>query len=56
MTDEQIKEYNSILPIIESPEPLKATEVAYSFDDAIKSGLMVNAEEFIDNLKTRCKH
>ena len=55
LTEEQIKEYNSKLPLSESNEPMMATEVDYSFDDAIQSGRMVNAEAFINNLKRRCK-
>ena len=55
LTEEQIKEYNSKLPLNESNEPMRATEVDYSFDDAIQSGRMVNAEVFINNLKRRCK-
>ena len=55
LTEEQIKEYNSKLPLNESNEPMMATEVDYSFDDAIQSGRMVNAEAFINNLKRRCK-
>lgn len=33
-----------------------AFDVGWSLDDAIKSGRIVNAEEYINNLKVMCKH
>ena len=47
LTQEQVNEYLSKLPIEESKEPMRAVEVDYSFDDE-RSG--VDAKEVINNI------
>lgn len=48
LTQEQVKEYNSKLPINESNEPMQAVWVDYGFDDK-RSG--VDAVAFLNKLK-----
>lgn len=49
LTQEQVQEYLSKLPINESDEPMRATRVDSTFD------VGVNAEDIIKNLRNVCK-
>lgn len=49
LTQEQVKEYMSKLPIDESNEPMRAINVDSSFD------VGVNADDVINNLRNMCK-
>jgi hypothetical protein len=49
LTQEQVKEYISKLPINESNEPMRAINVDSSFD------MGMNADEVINNLRKMCK-
>lgn len=49
LTQEQISEYISKLPINESNEPMRAMNVDSSFD------MGVNADEVINNIRNMCK-
>lgn len=48
LTQEQVKEYVSKLPIDESNEPMRAINVDSSFD------VGVNADDVINNLRIMC--
>ena len=56
LSEEQIAEYNAKLPVNESMEPMHAEDIGYTFEEAIQSGRIVNAKEFINNLRERCKN
>lgn len=50
LTQEQVKEYVSKLPLNESNEPMRAIEVDYDFDDP-RSGFDV--DEILNNLRKK---
>ena len=50
LTQEQVKEYLSKLPLDESNEPMRAMKVGSGFDDG------VNADDVINNLRKMCKN
>ena len=49
LTQEQVKEYMSKVPIDESNEPMRAINVDSNFD------VGVNADDVINNLRNMCK-
>ncbi len=49
LTQEQVKEYMSKVPIDESNEPMRAINVDSNFD------VGVNADDIINNLRNMCK-
>ena len=53
LTQEQVKEYISNLPINESNEPMRAVVVDYTLEEELERGSVVDAEVFINNLGKR---
>lgn len=54
LTQEQIKEYNSKLPINESNEPFCGIKVNYTLEEEIKKGA-VDADVLLNNLREKLK-
>lgn len=52
LTQEQVREYVTKLPINESKEPMKAVIVDYTLEEEIKRGGVI-AEDFINNLRKK---
>lgn len=52
LTQEQVEEYLSKLPINESNEPVRAIEVDYTLEDELKRGSVI-AEDFINKIGKR---
>ena len=54
LTQEQIEEYISKLPINESHEPMRAVKVDYTLEEELKRGSVI-AEDYINNMRERLK-
>ena len=52
LTQEQVKEYLSKLPINESKESMKAVLVDYTLEEELERGAVI-AEDYINNLRNR---
>ena len=52
LTQEQVREYVTKLPINESKEPMKAVIVDYTLEEEIERGGVI-AEDLINNLRKR---
>ena len=52
LTQEQVREYVTQLPINESKEPMKAVIVDYTLEDEIERGGVI-AEDLINNLRKK---
>ena len=50
LTQEQVREYVTKLPINESKEPMKAVIVDYTLDEELERGAVI-AKDLINNLK-----
>ena len=55
LTETQVKEYYSNIPLNEIKKPLQATKVDFTIEEAIASGTMVDAEEFINKMRKNMK-
>ena len=53
LTQEQVEEYLSKLPINESNEPVRAIEVDYILEEELKRGNMVDIEDFLNNQRIK---
>ena len=53
LTDEQIEEYISKLPLEESNEPYNGMWVEYTMEEEIERGTGVLAEDFLNNLRKK---
>lgn len=52
LTQEQVEDYLSKLPINESNEPVRAVEIDYTLEDELKRGSVI-AEDFINKIGKR---
>lgn len=52
LTQEQVKEYMSKLPINESKEPVTAIEVDYTLEDELKRGAVL-ADDLLNKLREK---
>lgn len=52
LTQEQVREYLTKLPVNESKEPMKAVIVDYTLDEELKRGAVI-AEDLINNLRKK---
>ena len=52
LTQEQVEDYLSKLPINESNEPVSAVEIDYTLEDELKRGSVI-AEDFINKIGKR---
>ena len=53
LTQEQVQEYLSKLPIDESDEPMRAVVVDYTLEEELERGSAFDAEEVINNIGKR---
>ena len=53
LTEEQIDEYISKLPINESHEPYRGVWVNYTLEEEIERGTGVIAEDFLNNMRKK---
>ena len=53
LTQEQIKEYVSKLPINESQEPIRAVVVDYTMEEEIERGTAVDADDFLNKMREK---
>ena len=53
LTDEQIDEYNSKLPLEESNEPYMGVWVGHTLEEEIQRGSGVLAEDLLNNLRKK---
>ena len=54
LTQEQIEEYISKLPINESHEPMHVVKVDYTLEEELKRGSVI-AKDYINNMRERLK-
>ena len=54
LTDEQVDEYISKLPVNESKEPVRVIVSDYTLEEELERGCVI-AEDFINNLRKRLK-
>ncbi len=55
LTQEQVKEYISKLPVNESKEPMQAIVVNYTLDEELDRGCIFDADEVINNIGKNCE-
>ena len=55
LTEAQVEEYCSTIPLNEMKKPLQTTKVDFTIEEAIASGTMVDAEKFINKMRQNMK-
>lgn len=55
LTEAQVDEYFSATPINEMREPVQATKVDFTMEEAIQQGWMADAEEFLNKMRRKLK-
>ena len=56
LTDEQIDEYISSLPVNVSKEPVRVIASDFSLEEELERGNILDAEEVINNLRRKLKN
>ena len=55
LSEAQVEEYCSTIPLNETNYPIQAIKVGFTIEEAITSGTMVDAKEFINKIRDSCR-
>lgn len=53
LTQKQLKEYSSKLPLIESYEPMESIKVSYTMEEDVARNGLINADEMFDRIRKK---